>query len=120
MALKGDSSTKKIPKKNTKKKRTPKSGYQLRNEETNESNSDLVEYPLKGKADPREKQPRKKNSHRRGQTFKRGENEKSKKFPPHLPLSSDEDNKYDDDEKIDDGDGNKESSPYEVDSESEE
>lgn len=31
--------------------------YQLKNKETDESRSDLVEYLLKGKANPREKQP---------------------------------------------------------------
>lgn len=43
MALKGDLSSKKNPKKNTKKKPTPKSNYQLRNKKINESSGDLIE-----------------------------------------------------------------------------
>lgn len=52
MTPKGDSS-----KKNTKNKPTPKANFYLTDEEISESSSDLVEYAMKMKDDPREKRP---------------------------------------------------------------
>lgn len=58
MAPKGDSSKKLEPRKNPQNIPAPNSTLQLRNENTNESSSDLEEYLVKGKVDPREKRPK--------------------------------------------------------------
>lgn len=52
MNLKGDSSSKQMPKKKTKKKPTPKSDYKLVNEDTHKNNSDIKEYTVKGQVNP--------------------------------------------------------------------
>ncbi|KAF3661885.1 hypothetical protein FXO38_11441 [Capsicum annuum] len=57
MALKGDSSSKQISKNITKNKPVLNSDYHLRNEETNKSSNDLIEYLMKEKTDPRERRP---------------------------------------------------------------
>lgn len=48
-------------KKNSKKKLAPKSNYNMIDDDTDESNGDLVEYPMKRKVDPRKKRPWGKN-----------------------------------------------------------
>lgn len=55
MSPTGDSSSKRTPKKNNKKIPSPKSTYQMKNEETGELNGNLIDYPLKRKKDLREK-----------------------------------------------------------------
>lgn len=116
MAPKGDSF-----KKNTNKKPAPKSDNKLVNEDTkiSSSNSDLVEYPMKGQVGSRDKRSaREKKVVTPEDTPPRGPRWKNlSSSPPHSPSSSEDENNEDENITSKGEAREEKSSSYEIDSE---